>query len=123
LAAAVEASRTPRLFVVGGAGVLEVAPGLTLLDSGKLPPEWVPLAAAHSKALARLRQTSIDWTYLSPAALFEPGERTGSYRTSARSLLFNEAGESRISMEDYAIALVDELEHPKHPRDSFAVAW
>lgn len=123
LAAAVEQSRVPRLLVVGGAGVLEVSAGVTLLDSGKLPPEWVSMAAAHSKALAWLRQASIDWTYISPAAFFEPGERTGSYRTSEKSLLVNEAGESRISMEDYAIALVDELEHATHHRGSFAVGW
>lgn len=123
LVAAVEQVRTPRLLVVGGAGVLEVVPGMTLLDSGKLPPEWVPMAAAHAKALARLRQASIDWTYISPAAFFEPGERTGSYRTSEKTLLVNDAGESRISMEDYAIALVDELEKPEHNRASFAVGW
>jgi putative NADH-flavin reductase len=123
LAEAVECSLVQRLLVVGGAGVLEVSPGVTLLDSGRLPPEWVPMASAHSKALASLRQTPINWTYISPAALFEPGERTGVYRTSNRTLMMNQKGESRISMEDFAIALVDELEQAKHLRESFAVAW
>lgn len=123
LAEAVAVSGVPRLLVVGGAGVLQVAPGVTLLDSGKLPAEWVPMAAAHAKALAALKRRSIDWTYISPAAMFEPGERTGRYRTAKDSLLTNEAGESRISMEDYAIAIVDELEKPKHLRASFAVSW
>jgi putative NADH-flavin reductase len=123
LAKAVEIARVPRLLVVGGAGVLEVSPGVTLLDSGTLPPEWVPMASAHSKALARLRQTPIGWTYISPAAFFEPGVRTGAYRTSERTLLTDNQGESRISMEDFAIALVDELEQGAHLRGNFAVAW
>jgi putative NADH-flavin reductase len=123
LAEAVEVSRVPRLLVVGGAGVLEVSPGVTLLDSGRLPSAWVPMASAHSKALARLRQMPIDWTYISPAALFEPGERTGTYRTSKQTLLMDQKGESRISMEDFAIALIDELEQGKHLRASYAVAW
>ena len=123
LAAAVAQSGVARLLVVGGAGVLFVAPGVTLLASGKLPSAWVPIAASHARALAALEQTSIDWTYLSPAAMFDPGERTGHYRVSKDTLLSNEAGESRISMEDYAIAMVDELEQPKHRRARFAVAW
>jgi putative NADH-flavin reductase len=123
LAKAVEIARVPRLLVVGGAGVLEVSPGVTLLDSGTLPPEWVPMASAHSKALACLRQTPIGWTYISPAAFFEPGVRTGAYRTSERTLLTDNQGESRISMEDFAIALVDELEQGAHLRGNFAVAW
>ena len=123
LAEAVEQAGVPRLLVVGGAGVLKVAPGITLIQSGKLPPEWVPIAVSHEKALAKLRSTAINWTYLSPAAMFEPGKRTGHYRSSKDTLLTDAAGESRISMEDYAIAMVDELEEPRHHRDSFAVAW
>lgn len=123
LAEAVAQTGVARLLVVGGAGVLLVAPGVTLLASGKLPPEWVPIASSHAKALAALEHTPIDWTYLSPAAMFEPGERTGHYRVAQDTLLANEAGESRISMEDYAIALVDELEQKNHPHGRFAVAW
>jgi hypothetical protein len=122
LADGVAESGVARLLVVGGAGVLRVAPGMTLLESGKLPTEWKPIARSHASALATLEQTSIDWTYLAPAAMFEPGERTGHYRVSQDALLTNEAGESRISMEDYAIALVDELEQKKHQRARFAVA-
>lgn len=123
LAEAVEQANVPRLLVVGGAGVLKVAPGITLIQSGKLPPEWVPIAVSHEKALAALRSTKIDWTYVSPAAMFEPGKRTGRYRVSKDTLLSDAEGRSQISMEDYAIALVDELEEPRHQRDSFAVAW
>lgn len=123
LAKAVDLSGVPRMLVVGGAGPLKVAPGITLIQSGKLPQEWVPIAVSHQKALLALQGTSVDWTYISPGAFFEPGERTGRYRTSKDTLITNEQGDSRISMEDYAIALVDELEAPNHRRDSFAVGW
>ncbi len=123
LAKAVEQAGVPRLLIVGGAGVLKVAPETTLIQSGKLPPEWVPIAVSHEKALAALRSTALDWTYLSPAAMFEPGKRTGHYRSSKDTLLTDAEGQSRISMEDYAIALVDELEEPRHLGNSFAVAW
>jgi putative NADH-flavin reductase len=112
-----------RLIIVGGAGVLQVVPGVTLLQSGRLPPEWRPLAQAHADALAALRATAANWTYISPAALFDPGERTGDYRISENTLLMDASGQSRISMEDYAIAVVDEIETPRHIRSSFAVAW
>ena len=123
LAQAVEKAAVPRLLVVGGAASLEVAPGVTLLQSGHLPPEWTAIAEAHSRALDALKQTSIDWTYISPAAFFDPGERRGHYRVALDTLITDEKGESRISMEDYAIAMVDELEHPKHHRMRFTVAW
>jgi putative NADH-flavin reductase len=112
-----------RFLMVGGAGSLEVAPGLTLLDSGKLPPEWQPIAAAHSRALEVLRASSIDWTSLCPAAYFEPGERTGRFRLGTDDLIVDAAGNSRISMEDYAIAMVDELETPMHRRARFSVGY
>lgn len=123
LADAVLMAAVPRLLVVGGAGVLFVAPGITLIQSGKLPPEWMPIALSHAKALAALEKSSSPWTYVSPAAMFEPGERTGRYRVSEDSLMFDGQGESRISMEDYAIAVVDELEQPNHVRSRFGVAW
>lgn len=110
-----------RLIVVGGAGSLEVAPGVTLLASGHLPAAWVPIAASHDKALKLLEGSSINWTYFSPAAFFEPGERTGRFRLGTNELISNEKGESRISMEDYAIALVDELEKPAHQRGRFTI--
>jgi putative NADH-flavin reductase len=116
-------SGVARFLMVGGAGSLEVAPGLTLLDSGKLPPEWQPIAAAHSRALEVLRASSIDWTSLCPAAYFEPGERTGRFRLGTDDLIVDAAGNSRISMEDYAIAMVDELETPMHRRARFSVGY
>jgi putative NADH-flavin reductase len=123
LVEAIALSGVPRLLMVGGAGSLEVAPGLSLLDSGKLPPEWVPIARAHTHALEVLRMSTIDWTCLCPAAYFDPGERTGRFRLGADHLIADDAGNSRISMEDYAIAMVDELENPRHRRARFSVGY
>jgi uncharacterized protein len=112
-----------RLIVVGGAGSLEVAPGVSLLASGHLPEAWVPIATSHAKALKLLEASDINWTYFSPAAFFEPGQRTGKFRLGGRNLVANEKGESRISLEDYAIALVDELEKPAHERAQFTIGY
>ncbi len=116
-------SGVPRFLMVGGAGSLEVAPGLALSDSGKLPPEWLPIAAAHARALDVLRSSPIHWTSLSPAAYFDPGERTGTFRLGTNDLIVDAKGESRISMEDYAIAMVDELEDARHDRMRFSVGY
>jgi putative NADH-flavin reductase len=112
-----------RFLMVGGAGVLEVAPGVTLIDSGYLPPEWMSIAKAHAHALKVLQQSDIDWTYISPAAYFDPGTRTGHYRAGTTNLIADEKGESRISMEDYAIAVADELESAKHRRQQMSVGY
>jgi putative NADH-flavin reductase len=112
-----------RLIVVGGAGGLNVAPGVRLVDSPYLPEPFRPIATAHIKAMNVLKASPIDWTYLAPAAYFEPGERTGKFRLGQDELIANAQQESRISMEDYAIALVDELEQPKHRRQRFSVGY
>jgi putative NADH-flavin reductase len=121
--AAVQKAGPVRLIVVGGAGSLEVAPGVSLLASGHLPEAWVPIATSHGKAKKLLEASAIDWTYFSPAAYFEPGERTGKFRLGTKELIANDKRESRISMEDYAIALVDEIESPKHVRASFSIGY
>ena len=121
--AAVKKAGVPRLVVVGGAGSLEVSPGVSLLASGHLPEAWVPIARSHETALHLLQASDINWTYFSPAAFFEPGQRTGKFRRGTNQLISNEKGESRISMEDYAIALVDELEKPAHERARFTVGY
>jgi uncharacterized protein len=113
----------PRLIVVGGAGLLEVAPGVTLIKSGYLPAEYLPIATAHERALEMLRGSDINWTYLSPAAFFVSEERTGKFRLGTKELVSDAKGESRISFADYAIALVDEIEKAKHERGSFSVAY
>lgn len=121
--AAVKKAGGPRLLVVGGAGLLEVAPGVTLIKSGHLPAQWLPIATSHDKLLGVLRGSDINWTYLSPAAFFVVGERTGKFRLGTKELISNDKGESKISYADYAIALVDEIEKPKHERGSFSVGW
>jgi putative NADH-flavin reductase len=120
---AVKRAGNPRLLVVGGAGGLNVAPGVTLLDSGYLPAAYKPIATSHVRAFNVLKTSDIDWTYLAPAAYFEPGERTGKFRLGNDELIANEKQESRISMEDYAIALVNELEKPEHRKQRFSVGY
>lgn len=114
-----------RVLIVGGAASLFVAPGKTLLESGLLPKEWVGIAAAHADLLERLRTTAgdLEWTCLCPAAFIQPGERTGKFRLDKDELLTDAQGESRISAEDYAVALVDELENPRHVRERFTVGY
>lgn len=121
--AAVRAAGSARLLVMGGAATLEVAPGVSLLASGHLPAEWVPIATAHSKAYDLLRSSDINWTYFSPAGLIEPGERTGKFRLGTHELVTDSSGQSRISFEDYAVALVDELENPAHQRARFTIGY
>ena len=121
--AAVKKAGNIRLIVVGGAGSLEVAPGVTILASGHLPAAWVPIATSHEKALKMLQASDINWTYFSPAAFFEPGQRTGKFRLGTNQLITDSKGDSRISLEDYAIALVDELEKPAHERGRFTIGY
>jgi uncharacterized protein len=120
---AVKKAGAKRLLVVGGAGLLEVAPGVTLIKSGHLPAEYLPIATSHEKALGVLRASDINWTYLSPGAYFVPGERTGKFRLGTKELIADAKGESKISFADYAIALVNEIEKPAHERGSFSVGY
>src|SRR5271169_4512046 len=121
---ATEAAKVPRLLVVGGAGSLEVAPGLTLVNSPDFPPEYKPETLAGVKFLDVLREEKeLDWTFLSPSYLFAPGERTAKFRLGKDELLVGADGQSRISTEDFAIALVDELERPKHSCERFTVGY
>jgi hypothetical protein len=113
----------PRLIIVGGAGSLEVAPGVTGIQSGHIPPEWVAIAVSHAKVLEMAKKSDINWTYFSPAGFFEPGERTGKFRLGKDALIADEKNVSRISMEDYALALVDELEKPQHERTRFTIGY
>ena len=121
--AAAKKAGNVRLIVVGGAASLEVAPGVTLLASGHLPAQWVSIATSHEKALLMFQASDINWTYFSPAAFFEPGQRTGKFRLGTNTLIADSKGDSRISLEDYAIALVDELEKPTHQRARFTIGY
>jgi len=110
-----------RLVVAGGAGSLKVPSGQRLMDTPDFHEQWKPEAHAQARALAAYEQaeTDVDWVYVSPAALLEPGERTGKYRVGTDELLTDDHGRSRITMEDFAIAMLDEAEHPKHSRERF----
>jgi len=100
-----------RLVWTGGAGGLYVGPDTRLIETEDFPEAWEPIARAAINAHEVLESAEdLEWTYLAPAALIEPGERTGDYRTSEGELVTDEEGDSYISMEDFAIALADELE-------------
>ena len=114
----------PRVVVAGGAGSLTVPSGGRLLDTPDFRDEWKPEALAQAAALEAYEtaDTDVDWSYISPGALLAPGERTGSYRVGGDELLVDEHGRSGISMEDFAIAMVDEAEQARHLRRRFTAA-
>jgi uncharacterized protein len=113
-----------RLIAVSGAGSLEVAPGVQLLDTPEFPAAWKEGASATRDAFQVIKATNdLDWTVLSPAMMIEPGERTGKFRLGKDQVVFNDKGESKISTADYAIALIDELEQPKHIQQRFTLAY
>ena len=112
-----------RLLMVGGAASLEVAPGVRLIDLPDFPPEYKAIAQAHIDAKELLKTSGLDWTSFSPAAIIQPGERTGKFRLGTDQLIADEKGNSAISAEDYAIALVDELERGQHVGQRFTAAY
>jgi putative NADH-flavin reductase len=124
LLTAVKASGVKRLIMVGGAGSLEARPGVQLVDTPDFPAAAKPEALAGRNALNLLRaEAALDWTFFSPSAVIAPGERTGKFRLGKDEVLTGPDGKSRISIPDYAIALVDEFEHPGHIRQRFTVGY
>ncbi|SIR52822.1 NAD(P)-dependent oxidoreductase [Bosea sp. TND4EK4] len=124
LLGAVKQSGVPRYLVVGGAGSLEVAPGVKLFDTPDFPQAYYDEAKKGGDFLDLLQQEeTLDWTFLSPSAVIHPGDRTGTFRLGTDRLLVDDKGNSAISAEDYAIALVDELEKPAHRRRRFTVGY
>ncbi|MDF3289091.1 NAD(P)-dependent oxidoreductase [Streptomyces silvisoli] len=116
--------QAPRLITVGGAGSLRRADGTRVWDAPGLPAFLLQIMHAHGEALDFYRTVKdVRWTSISPAATIEPGERTGSYRTASEDLVVDDQGESRISVEDFAIAVVDEIENPRHIGERFAVGY
>ncbi|MFE6688028.1 NAD(P)-dependent oxidoreductase [Streptomyces sp. NPDC057743] len=114
----------PRLLSVGGAGSLRKPDGTQVWDAAGLPVFLLQIMHAHGDALDFYRTVSdVRWTNLSPAATIEPGERTGTYRTATDDLVVAEDGSSRISAEDYAVALLDEIEEPRHIGERFTVGY
>jgi putative NADH-flavin reductase len=123
LIAAVKASGVPRFLVVGGAASLKGADGTRLFDSPHFPDAYRAEAGAGIAFLDALKASDgIDWTFLSPAMIFDVGPRSGAYRTGKDDLLVDGEGKSFISFADYAIAMADEIETPKHHRERFTVA-
>ncbi len=121
---AIRASGVKRLLVVGGAASLEATPGTALLDTPDFPDFIKPEATPARAALDMLRaETDLDWTYLSPSVFFGPGERTRVFRLGTDAVLTAEDGKSHISYEDYAVALLDEIETPQHSRRRFTVGY
>jgi len=122
--AAVKKAGIKRVLWVGGAGGLEVAPEVRLVDSPEMPLWVKPGALATINALDQLRQEpELEWSYLSPSADLKAGERTGQFRLGNDQLLVDATGQSRISVQDYAVAMIDELERPTHVRHRFTVGY
>ena len=121
-------SGVQRLLIVGGAGTLFVKPGVWLVDTGTLPEAWLPgvksLGEFYLDTLTKEKE--IDWIFFSPAGNLgnmRPGVRTGKYRLGKDDMLFDEKGESFISVEDYAVAMIDELEQKNHHYERFTAAY
>lgn len=124
LVAAARTAGIRRLIVVGGAGSLEVAPGVQLVDTPDFPAPYKPYALAHREALAVLKTAAdLDWTFFSPAAEIGPGEKRGAFRTGAKTLITTAEGKSEISYPDYADAFVSEIEQPRFVQQIATVAY
>ena len=113
----------PRIIMVGGAGSLEISPGMQIVDSPTFPEAYKPVALAHRDAFYVLRESDLNWTYFSPAMMIQPGERTGKFRLGKDSLISDDKGNSSISAEDYAIALVDEVEQARYTKQRFTIGY
>jgi putative NADH-flavin reductase len=124
LIGAAKASGVGRYLVVGGAGSLEVAPGVRLVTTPGFPAQYKAEAEKGGAFLDLLgRERELNWTFLSPSALFVPGERTAKFRLGTDRLLTAADGKSWISFEDFAVALADEIERPAHIRSRFTVGY
>ena len=114
-----------RLLIVGGAGTLFYAPGKMVMDADDVPAKLLPgiksLGEFYLNTL--LKENDIDWIFLSPAANMTPGERTGKFRIGKDDLVIDVNGDSNISVEDYAVAMVDELEQKHHHKERFTIGY
>jgi len=114
-----------RFLVVGGAGSLLISPGKRIMDSGLIPESYLPAvrALADVYLIDLTAEKSIDWVFFSPAGIIEPGQRTGKFRLGKDDMIVNEKGESKISVQDYAVAMIDEVEKPTHHRERFTIGY
>lgn len=122
---AVRNSGVHRFLMVGGAGSLLVAPGRQLMDEPDVPKKLLPGIRGMAKVYTDLLlpEKSVDWVFLSPAANMAPGERTGKFRLGKDELIVDESGDSNISVEDFAVAMIDELELEKHHQKRFTLGY
>ncbi|WP_455497826.1 NAD(P)-dependent oxidoreductase [Coprobacter sp.] len=122
---AVKQSGVSRFLMVGGAGTLFIEPGVRLVDSGMIPETILPgvksLGEFYLNTLSK--EKDLDWVFFSPAANLFPGKRTAKFRLGKDDMVVDDQGESSISVEDYAVAMIDELEHPLHHRERFTVGY
>lgn len=122
---AVRKSGVKRLLCVGGAGTLFCAPGIRVVDSGEIPAEIMGGAKSLGEFYLNTlcNEKEIDWVFFSPAGSLEPGKRTGKFRLGKDDLIVDENGKSHISVGDYAMAMVDELEQANHHRERFTIGY
>lgn len=122
---AVRNSGVHRFLMVGGAGSLLVAPGRQLMDEPDVPKKLLPGIRGMAKVYTDLLlpEKSVDWVFLSPAANMAPGERSGKFRLGKDELIVDESGDSNISVEDFAVAMIDELEQEKHHQERFTLGY
>jgi putative NADH-flavin reductase len=121
----VRRSGVKRLLVVGGAGSLFISPGKRLMDSGAIPESFLPAikALADFYLIDLEAEKSIDWVFFSPAGNIARGKRTAKFRLAKDDMIFDAEGKSNISVEDYAVAMIDELEKPSHHRERFTIGY
>ena len=114
-----------RLLMVGGAGTLFVAPGLRVVDSGAIPDEIMPGVKALGEFYLNtlMKERDINWVFFSPAGQLVKGQRTGKFRLGKDDLIVDDQGNSSISVEDYAVAMLDEFENPKHHQERFTIGY
>lgn len=122
--AATKAAGLTRILMVGGAGSLEIAPGVQLVDTPQFPPEIRPKALAARGALELIRQElELEWSYISPSPILKPGEKTGRFRIGGDQVLMTEQGPAHITVGDLAVAILEEIEKPHHIRERFTVGY
>jgi putative NADH-flavin reductase len=121
----VKKSGVKRFLIVGGAGSLFISPGLRLMDTGNIPEPFL----SAIKSLARFyldilaAEKTLDWVFFSPAENIAPGKRTGKFHLGKDDMIFDSDGKSNISVEDYAMAMLDEVENPSHHRERFTIGY
>ena len=121
---ATKQAKVPSLLVVGGAGSLEVAPGVQLVDTLQFPAEWKEGALGAREVLNQHKnEKELNWRFISPAVFLEPGKRTGQFRYGDDAVLFNDDQPARISVEDLAVAIVEEIAAPRYNQRRFTVAY